>query len=203
MYFNIINLDKYSMKAITKLMSVFFISIALFACSNEEKSSEDENLNFKLESPNGNILAKSTEQLKEIIINNSNIININDLTISSVRYNENETGSFAIVDFLNKDSNSSMFVPLLVNENYSLFIDNDNIYLNKLDKKSSIENIDESKILNIKSQTLNADLSSRVSYVCNGSCCGWSQPGPDHYNCGCPDASLILTTSDGCQIQVL
>jgi len=87
------------MKAITKLMSVFFISIALFACSNEEKSSEDENLNFKLESPNGNILAKSTKQLKEIIINNSNIININDLTISNVRYNENETGSFAIVEF--------------------------------------------------------------------------------------------------------
>jgi len=40
--------------------------------------------------------------------------------------------------------------------------------------------------------------------VCSGDCCEWTTviPGQE-YNCGCTGPAVIITTSDGCKVDLL
>jgi hypothetical protein len=91
--------------------------------------------------------------------------------------------------------------------------DSNNLYVISDNSKPSNEKLTEG-VLNITNSYAGKNALHpllRGTFVCNGGCCGWSNPSPNAYHCGCPAGKpagpdpdpIIFTTSDGCAIQYL
>lgn len=188
------------------VFSILGFTILLQSCSEDNSTEQIANQtdNFNLISPNGKILANKTDDLKEMILRNSEIqVPKDEINFESINYVENEKATLAIISFIIDNENKSMLVPLEINDGYSLLIDNENLIIKKNDNfEKQNFNIEDAIFLE-DDINKSENYASRTAYVCNGGCCGWADMGNDHYHCGCPSAKLILTTGGNCQIQVI
>jgi hypothetical protein len=207
------------MKQLSKLFCLLFVLSGLISCDTEGDILDVENTEIKsleLKSPMGHQLVESEEELKNLFISKFDLSEKNltnqDVIIEKISYLDEDLYSIAFID---------------VNYNYELFkmmtVFSQKVELTFLhDDKNLIiiessvvspSNFDSESILTIKPSKSKFEKLYRSTFVCNGGCCEWSQPGPNAFHCGCggiagggasPDpAPIEFTTSDGCVIQYL
>lgn len=192
------------MKNIFKITAILLLSIIVLSCSEESELQTNEELafsefEFSLISPNGKKLANNEEDLFSLISKETGkSINNETVTINDIKYSENDVSSVAIVDFELNEEFNSMLVILDLNKKFMSIYDNNDLYF--VEKSIKNESLKAKDVITVNmSKTA---LIGGSTLVCNGGCCGWSTPAENHFHCGCP-ASVILTTSDGCKIQML
>ena len=194
---------KYFFVVLTALVTMIIVSCKT---DNNEGLTPD---NLLLVSPYGKIIAKSETELINILVNNSNNVSRNDkIKIKNIRYEENDKFSIGIVNFDVNSENKSLLIPIEISDNIVILLDDENIYFEEVtEKNTSLINgkniISSNTMKRFQASLPPPPLPLVVAYVCNGGCCGWSNLGLGHYNCGCNQASIILTTSDGCGIEVI
>ena len=184
------------------------ISITFFACSSEtSQETNQEAAEFDLFSPSGKILANDSNELIQLIANNSEQVQASDIVLEQISYSENEKYSIAIVNFISSDDNFSALIPIEINDDYMQLVDQKNVRFVKNIGSEQFVFEDNADVLKVKPTTTTSAQTRGTVLVCNGGCCGWSQPEPDHYNCGCDGSrsarNTTVSTSDGCRIQVI
>lgn len=188
------------------VFSVFGLTQLFMSCSDDNSTmrSASQTDNLKLISPKGKILASKTDELRDMIIKNSDLkVFKDDIDFESINYAENEKGSLAIISFTVEGATKSMLVPLEIKDGYSIMSDNDNLFIIKNDNSTKQKFNHDHAIYLDDDVKMSQNYASRTAYVCNGGCCGWVNMGNDHYHCGCPAAKLVLTTGGNCQIEVI
>jgi len=128
-----------------------------------------------------------------------------DLTINDISYIEEESFSFAILDVKAENEEYSVFVPLYVSDNYIMLKDNKGI---TFVKKEISDDAPKGDVLNFESKKNSVGLNGGGlgTAVCQGgACCKWKEViAGSKYNCGCSEhAAIIITTSDGCEAEIL
>lgn len=160
---------------------------------------------MQLESPNGIVFAKSTSELQEkLATENPSIKKSKEIEVASLQYYENDGVSVAIVNYNYYEKEYSSLYMLQVPENYLVLHDEHSL---RFVKKTTLENEATGDVLNFEPnlQSFLIDSGGGVgSAKCiGGKCCKWKELGTNTYNCGCPsDVAIIVTTSDGCKIQL-
>lgn len=195
---------------------IFFNLIALslaIGCTNGDELVGDQD-NLPLVSPSGKELAQSNDGVIDLILADyETVIDRASINLESIRYEENEAYSLGIVDFVVEDQNQSMLVVLDLDSDYLSLIDDSGLRFVETSSNSNITidgvdigAVDSDGVLSIptseSNESDNQGRLGRITINCSGSCCGWSQPGSDHFHCGC-SSSVIISTGDGCVARIL
>ncbi len=190
------------MKKVIYLSIIALIVIITFI-SCEKETETDVNIspveNLKLTSPKGLILASNKEELKDFIILNSNSkVLHSEIEIDNVKYFENDIASFGVVDYFIDSQFKSILIALSLKDGYYLLKDKHSVIV----VKKSVSNTEKGSILNFptnQDQRMMVDNSAK----CQGdNCCSWERTGPNRFNCGCENPAVIITTSDGCEVEL-
>jgi len=197
------------------LSSVAFVTVLFVTCC----SSEEQQANFdlgenklSLKSEKGYVLASNSEVIfgtvSTIIEKKYNKKDVRKgLTVNEISYVEEDNFSFAVLDVKSQGEKYSVFVPLYINDNYIMLRDNKGIKFAKIepsDHKAVIKG--DVLYFEKKSPLYGLNNGGWGAAVCQGDCCGWTTViAGQEYNCGCTgtEPAVIITTSDGCKVDLL
>ncbi len=189
------------MKKVFYLGAIVLFGVFTFiSCENETEVDKTSSENFKLSSPRGVVFAKSQTALKEFILNNlRNKSTKNDIIIEKVKYFENDTFSFGMVNYTNNGEFTSMLVLLELDKDYLIFSDKNGIFINKKEKTNSVGNKKGDLVIKEEKSS-----KRDVVFNCQGQgCCEWSKPKPNYMHCGCEGGpAVVITTGDGCEVEI-
>ncbi len=197
------------MKKLIYLLFITLMNFIVISCTVENteqidnKNSSDAVLkqaSHELISPSGKVLANDLKELKRIVIKNSKEENItvSDIEIESTNFYENTDYTFAVVDCSVKSEFRSLLIPIFLKDNLSLLFDKHHLFIIKNEAKIS----KSGSIINLL--VTNYDTKAQRAYRCQGGdCCSWQQTGPNRFDCGCYQDAVIITTSGGCEVEIL
>ena len=181
-----------------KIILIALIALLFNACKNDVAGIQNPELS--LVSPKGRVLAKNFSEVKDKIIGNEEVVKKEDIYIKTINYYDNDDYSVAVVDCLIKDEFHSILIPIDLGKDYFMLSDKHTIEFVKNFNDSFRQVIgQDKKILPIGNLNI---IGMGVAHCQGGDCCSWTQTGPNRYNCGCNDNAVIITTSDGCEVDI-
>ncbi|MDA7794481.1 hypothetical protein N8962_02100 [Flavobacteriales bacterium] len=164
------------------LVGMFFVG-----CKN---SDDKTNTTKKLE--------VTTSDKQSAIKSINNLDAFRDMQFVSEKEFETDYYHLLMLNFESESSKASALVVLYLNDNYVTLLDNQSLRFVKASSEIS-GNID--RVDGISPYEING----KSVYICNESCCQWSQLSVDHFRCDCPSAvtDIEFSTGSGCSIKVV
>lgn len=188
------------MKIFIRLFILFLGCIFISSCQSDVDVLKD-NTRLNLKSPNSKVLANDLDDLLNFIKSTSTkkIASTDDIVLQNIKYFEDTHYSFGVIDYQVNGKFNSLLKIIELEEDYIVLSDKHSIQLvkNNSSTKSNTSNVKDKSVIYHK-------FGGGGQYNCQGgNCCSWAIVGEGRFNCGCANpTSIILTTSDGCEIEI-
>lgn len=187
------------MKKFIKLVAII-LTIVITGCSSDNEEQQTFTENLSLTSPKGIKIADNEQELM-IKLNIPLKKDSNEFLIEDIQYFEGENYSYTAVSaYVNSEFNS-VFLINEIPEGKMILQDKHSL---RIVDKGTRKNID-GDILNFEQKNFaSPTIGIGVARCFNGDCCKWEEIVKDsEFNCGCASSnSVIITTSDGCKVEV-
>ena len=172
------------------LYGTLFLALVGIAFVGCEKSDNDTNDTKRVRA--------NDSQKQELIQSISELKSFRGKRLYSEQEYQTDFYRILMLNFKSESSSSSALVILHLDDNYVTLMDKQSIRFVKgsINIRGEVKSPDEGDI--------SYQINGKSVYVCDESCCQWSQLSNTHFRCDCPSAVVgpELSTGSGCVIKV-